>query len=128
MLGSTTDGPSNDVEAGMIFQQSPLPLTAVPRGTLVDVVVSTGPEMVTVPDVSTQCLAVGGARQALSAVGLVMELSTDTAPANPACPNLSRIVGADPAGGRAGPVRIDRDRVPGLGRAAHAVTMWFATE
>ncbi|MGZ8661612.1 MAG: PASTA domain-containing protein, partial [Actinomycetota bacterium] len=98
-LGSATQGPSNDFEAGLIFQQDPVAGDAVPDGSLVDVVVSTGPEMVTVPDVSTQCLSIGGARNALKAVGLVPTLSPDTAPANPACPNLSRIVAQDPAAG-----------------------------
>ncbi|MGZ5294547.1 MAG: Stk1 family PASTA domain-containing Ser/Thr kinase [Actinomycetota bacterium] len=98
-LGSATQGPSNDFEAGLIFQQDPVAGDAVPDGSLVDVVVSTGPEMVTVPDVSTQCLSIGGARNALKAVGLVATLSPDTAPANPACPNLSRIVAQDPAAG-----------------------------
>ena len=98
-LGSAKQGPSNDYEAGLIFQQDPAAGDAAPKGTLVDVVVSTGPEMVAVPDVSTGCLSIGGARNALSAVGLVLELSPDTAPANPACPNLSRIVAQDPQTG-----------------------------
>jgi serine/threonine-protein kinase len=98
-LGSATQGPSNDYASGLIFQQTPAAGDAVPKGTLVDVVVSTGPEMVTVPDVSTQCLSIGGARNALKNVGLVAQLSSDTAPANPACPNLSRIVAQDPQAG-----------------------------
>ena len=98
-LGSATQGPSNDFDVGLIFQQDPAAGDAVPKGTLVDVVVSTGPEMVAVPDVSTTCLSIGGARNALKAVGLELVLSPDTAPANPACPNLSRIVAQDPAAG-----------------------------
>ena len=98
-LGSATQGPSNDFDAGLIFQQDPAAGDAVPEGTLVDVVVSTGPEMVAVPDVSTTCLSIGGARNALKAVGLALVLSPDTAPANPACPNLTRIVAQDPAAG-----------------------------
>jgi eukaryotic-like serine/threonine-protein kinase len=98
-LGSPTQGPSNDFDVGLIFQQDPIAGDAVPKGTLVDVVVSTGPEMVTVPDVSTTCLSIGGARNALKAVGLELVLSADTAPANPACPNLTRIVAQDPQAG-----------------------------
>jgi serine/threonine-protein kinase len=98
-LGSATQGPSNEFEAGLIFQQDPAAGDAVEKGTLVDVVVSTGPETVTVPDVSTQCLSIGGARQALKDVGLVLALSDETAPMNPACPNASRIVAQDPQAG-----------------------------
>ena len=127
-LGSPTQGPSNDFDVGLIFQQDPAAGDAVPQGTLVDVVVSTGPEMVAVPDVSTQCLSIGGARKALKAVGLALVLSPDTAPANPACPNLSRIVAQDPAAGNQVQFGSSVTVFQGADVLPVAVTMWFATE
>ena len=56
------------------------------RVRVVDVVVSTGPEKVTVPDVSTGCLSMGAARKALKDAGLEAEVG-DPQPSVPDCPN-----------------------------------------
>ena len=70
----------------------------VAPGSVVDVVVSTGPEQVTVPDVSTGCLSMGGARKALKDAGLETEVG-DPQPSVPDCPNNNRIIGQEPAAG-----------------------------
>ena len=65
---------------------------------MVDVVVSTGPEQVTVPDVSTGCLSMGAASKALKDAGLEAE-EGDPQPSVPDCPNDSKIIGQEPAAG-----------------------------
>ena len=65
---------------------------------MIDVFVSTGPEQVTVPDVSTGCLSTGSARKALKDAGLETEVG-DPQPSVPDCPNPSRIIGQEPAAG-----------------------------
>ena len=64
----------------------------------VDVVVSSGPEMVAVPDVTTGCLSLGAAKKAITDAGLVPVEGTPVAQ-NPGCVNASRIAFQDPAAG-----------------------------
>ena len=97
-LGSQQSEPSSDFPEGEIIRTSPAEGDEVEVGTAVDVVTSTGPEIVTVPDVSTQCLSRGGANQALKAVGLVLEFG-EAVPSVPECTNPNRIVGQSPAAG-----------------------------
>ena len=66
-------------------------------GQVIDVFVSTGPELVTVPDVSSGCLAIPQARRDLEAVGLILEVG-DAFP-SAECPNPARIVAQDTAAG-----------------------------
>jgi serine/threonine-protein kinase len=98
-LGSQLQEPSNEIPSGQIVRSEPAAGEEVEPGTAVDVVVSTGPEMVEVPDVSSACLSIGAARQALTAAGLVLEVG-EPVPSNPEqCPNPSRILAQDPAPG-----------------------------
>ena len=98
-LGSQLQEPSSEIPSGQIVRSEPAAGEEVEPGTAVDVVVSTGPEMVEVPDVSSACLSIGAARQALTAVGLVLE-EGEPVPSNPEqCPNPSRILAQDPAAG-----------------------------
>jgi beta-lactam-binding protein with PASTA domain len=54
--------------------------------------------MVTVPDVMSDCLSIGGARKAISDAGLEPALGSPV-PSNPECPNPNRIIGQDPLPG-----------------------------
>ena len=64
-LGSTLQEASADIDEGLVIRSEPAVDAEVEPGSAVDIYVSTGPEMVEVPDVSTGCLSVGAARQAL---------------------------------------------------------------
>jgi serine/threonine-protein kinase len=97
-IGSQTSGPSADIPIGHIVSQNPLPAAEVTKGTFVDVVISTGPQLVTVPDVVTDCLTVAQAQQRITDAGLVPVVS-GTAPVNPGCPNTGKIAAQSPAAG-----------------------------
>ena len=91
---------------------SPPPASEIEQDSVVDVFVSTGPEQVTVPDVSTGCLSMGGARKALKDAGLETEVG-DPQPSVPDCPNPNRIIGQEPAGGNHVGCRFGGDDLPG---------------
>jgi beta-lactam-binding protein with PASTA domain/predicted Ser/Thr protein kinase len=97
-IGSQTSGPSADIPIGHIVGQTPLPDAEVTKGTFVDVVISTGPQLVTVPDVVTDCLTVAQAQQRITDAGLIPVVS-GTAPVNPGCPNTGKIAAQSPAPG-----------------------------
>ena len=97
-IGSQTSGPSADFPAGQIFSQNPAAGQPVTKGTFVDVVTSTGPQMVTVPDVVSGCLTVAQAQQLLTDAGLKPVVS-GTAPVNPGCPNTGKIAAQSPTAG-----------------------------
>jgi beta-lactam-binding protein with PASTA domain/predicted Ser/Thr protein kinase len=98
VLGSQFQESSSTVDAGQITRSDPAALDEVEKGSAVDVFVSTGPELVEVPDVSSSCLSVGGARSALSDVGLEMTIGSPV-PTNPSCVNDNRIMGQEPLAG-----------------------------
>ncbi|MGH2540270.1 MAG: PASTA domain-containing protein, partial [Actinomycetota bacterium] len=97
-LGSTLREPSSEIDEGLVIRSDPAVGEEAERGSPVDIVVSTGPETVTVPDVSTGCLSIGAANQILRDAGLVLARG-DPAPSIPECPNQNRIVAQDPAAG-----------------------------
>ncbi|HET6712313.1 MAG TPA: Stk1 family PASTA domain-containing Ser/Thr kinase [Actinomycetota bacterium] len=97
-LGSTLQEASADIDEGLVIRSEPAVDAEVEPGSAVDIYVSTGPEMVEVPDVSTGCLSVGGANQLLRPLGLLLE-EGEPAPSTPDCPNPSRIIGQEPAPG-----------------------------
>ncbi|MGH3034260.1 MAG: Stk1 family PASTA domain-containing Ser/Thr kinase [Gaiellaceae bacterium] len=72
------EAPSNDVEAGLVFDQNPDPDVEAARGSTVQITVSTGPEQATVPDVLGETRQ--DARQILRDAGFdvnVEEIPTD---------------------------------------------------
>ena len=95
-LGSKTDQPSDTVAQGHIVSQSPTAGQKAKTGSLVDVVVSSGPSSVTVPDVT--CLSFGAAKSELTKLGLNV-VDGGEAPPNPLCPNKNKIAAQDPAPG-----------------------------
>ncbi len=98
VLGSQSEQPSDGIDAGHIISQAPLANTEAAKGTPVDVVVSTGPEITTVSVPDVTCLSYGQAKARLNGVGL--EISLDgTAPPNPLCSNPNKIAAQDPSTG-----------------------------
>jgi beta-lactam-binding protein with PASTA domain len=97
-LGSQLPESSSTVDSGLVTRSDPASGDPVEPNSAVDVYVSTGPEQVTVPDVSTGCLSVGAARGMLKDIGLLMEVG-EKQPSIPDCPNGARIVAQDTAAG-----------------------------
>jgi len=97
-LGSRTPEANADIEVDRVIRSEPAAGEPVAPGSVVDVVVSTGPEQVTVPDVSTGCLSKGAASKALKDAGLEAQ-EGDPQPSVPDCPNANRIIGQEPPAG-----------------------------
>jgi beta-lactam-binding protein with PASTA domain/predicted Ser/Thr protein kinase len=94
-LGSQTPQASVDFDEGHIISQAPPPADEVERGTPVDVVVSTGPEVTTVKVPDVTCLSFGQAKSILASQGLGIN-PAGTAPANPLCSNPNKIASQTP--------------------------------
>ncbi|MBA3765263.1 MAG: PASTA domain-containing protein [Actinobacteria bacterium] len=97
-LGSRLEEASIEFDVGEIIRSDPPADADVEPGTAIDVYVSTGPETVIVPDVSTGCLSRGGANKILRDAELVLELG-EAVPSTPECPNPNRIIGQEPLAG-----------------------------
>jgi eukaryotic-like serine/threonine-protein kinase len=93
-LGSKPEAPSDTVAVGHIISQNPPAGTRVKPNSLIDVVVSSGPSQVTLPDVT--CLTFAAAKTQLVALHLNV-VNGGPAPANPVCPDANRISTMDPA-------------------------------
>jgi serine/threonine-protein kinase len=84
---------SDDVERGLVIESVPAAGAQVEVGSTVTIVVSTGPDQVSVPDVVGS--SVGEARSELEAAGLAVEVTREeTQDADP-----DTVVGQDPEGG-----------------------------
>jgi eukaryotic-like serine/threonine-protein kinase len=81
-LGDVREENDETVPEDRIISQSPEAFSEVPRGSAVDVVVSTGPSVVIVPDVT--CMSLAAAEAQLTGLGLEPQLGED-APPNPEC-------------------------------------------
>ena len=97
-LGSTIPEANADVEPDLVIRSQPAEGDEVPPETVIDIYISTGPEMVEVPDVSSACLSYGGARKLIIAQGLV-PAKGDPVPSTDACANASRIIAQEPLAG-----------------------------
>jgi serine/threonine-protein kinase len=95
-LGSKTEQPSDTVTAGHILGQDPAAGVKVKKGSLVDVVLSTGPKSFPLPDVT--CLSFGKAKTKLVGLGLQV-VDGGTAPSDPLCPEPNKIAVQDPSAG-----------------------------
>jgi serine/threonine-protein kinase len=102
VLGEVTQQNDQDVPEGQIISQSPAAGESVPRDTPVNVVVSAGPSVVIVPDVT--CLSFENAKAQLTGLGLQAQLG-DRGPVNTDCPtNPDLIADQDtPAGSQVDP-------------------------
>jgi len=94
-LGVVTPAASEE-PVGLVISQDPAAFVDVPPATAVDVVISSGPGIVTVPDV--ECFTFGHARAVLQQNGLQVAEEEGTAE-NPQCPNLNRVAAQDPLPG-----------------------------
>ncbi len=92
-IGNKTETTSDQCQTGEVIDQSPAAGQRVPRGTLVDVTIVSGPSTVTVADYS--CFPYGKAATELSKLGLNATLG-GTAPMLPQCPNTNRVAAQDP--------------------------------
>jgi beta-lactam-binding protein with PASTA domain/predicted Ser/Thr protein kinase len=88
-LGQATYEAHQSVPEDRIISQDPEAFTDVQKGTAVNVVVSTGPSLVIVPDVT--CKTLEAAQAELDGVGLSSRVGDD-APANLDCPNRPELV------------------------------------
>jgi eukaryotic-like serine/threonine-protein kinase len=114
-LGLEPAGPeeelSDTVDEGEVTRTDPAAGEEVEAGTPVTIFVSSGPEIVTVPDVT--CQPFGSAQRDLSAAGLVPVASTETVPPNPLCPNNpNKVAAQDPGQGEVVPVGTEVELFP----------------
>ncbi|MGH2681008.1 MAG: Stk1 family PASTA domain-containing Ser/Thr kinase [Actinomycetota bacterium] len=101
VLGEQTPQNDQDIPEGEIISQEPPAGEEVPRDTPVNVVVSAGPSVVIVPDLSCQSYA--SAKAELEGLGLVAELADPVLP-RPECPNPVNVAQQDtPAGSQVDP-------------------------
>jgi eukaryotic-like serine/threonine-protein kinase len=91
-LGAQTEESSDTIEEGRIISQSPGAGEEVPKDTPVDVVVSTGQPLVTVPDVL--CRTYASAKEELQGLGLQVELGEPVLP-RPECPAAVNVAQQD---------------------------------
>ncbi|HEV2907357.1 MAG TPA: Stk1 family PASTA domain-containing Ser/Thr kinase [Actinomycetota bacterium] len=94
-IGATPSEASDEVEEGLIISQSPAPEEEAPAGSAVDVVVSSGPETVEVPNVICDDLEV--ARDKIRGAGL--KLKRGTPENSDVCPDPGTIARTDPVEG-----------------------------
>jgi beta-lactam-binding protein with PASTA domain len=94
-IGATPSEASDEVEQGLIISQSPAPEEEAPAGSAVDVVVSSGPETVEVPNVICDDLEV--ARDKIRGAGL--KLKRGTPENSDVCPDPGTIARTDPVEG-----------------------------
>jgi eukaryotic-like serine/threonine-protein kinase len=91
VLGEVTQQNDQDVPEGDIISQSPTAGEKVPKDTPVNVVVSAGPSVVIVPDVT--CLSFASAKDQLAGLGLDAVLG-DRGPSNTGCPTEPELIAA----------------------------------
>jgi eukaryotic-like serine/threonine-protein kinase len=93
-VGKTTKNSSDTVPDGRIISQNPSAGDQAAKGSAVDLVISTGQQLVTVPDL--QCQPIGQAQAHLQQVGLTMAQSGNTSFVS-ACPHAGRVASQSPA-------------------------------
>ncbi len=93
---STQTAPSDTIPAGSIVTQDPPANSSVKVGSPVDVVLSSGPGTVVLPDVT--CISFAAASSQLSGLGL-KPVFAGTAPMLAQCPKPARVAAMDPAAG-----------------------------
>jgi serine/threonine-protein kinase len=93
-IGKTTKQSSDTILDGRVISQDPAGAGQAPKGSAVDLVISTGQQLVTVPDL--QCQPIGQAQAHLQQVGLTMAQSGNTSFVS-ACPHAGRVASQSPA-------------------------------
>jgi beta-lactam-binding protein with PASTA domain/predicted Ser/Thr protein kinase len=100
VLGEPTPQNDESVPEGQIISQDPAAGEQVPKDTPVNVVVSAGPSVVIVDDVT--CLTYSTAKARLEGLGLEVQLGDPVLP-RPECPSLVNVAQQDTAPGTAVP-------------------------
>jgi eukaryotic-like serine/threonine-protein kinase len=100
VLGETTEQNDQDIPEGEIISQDPSAGVEVPEESPVNVVVSGGPSVVIVPDVT--CRTYASAKAELQGLGLEPQLGDPVLP-RPECPSLVNIAQQDTPPGSAVP-------------------------
>ncbi len=95
-LGTPTTQPSSQPE-GAVISQNPPPHELAAKGSTVDIVLSSGPGTVTVPDV--RCESFSLAKKDLKDIGLNAEISSELVAINPFCPNGNKVADQNPSPG-----------------------------
>ena len=130
-VGTATQQTSNTVAAGKVISQDPTSGSSVAQGSQVKLVISSGPQMVSVPNVEglTQDAATTAITEAKLTVGTVTQQSSNTVAAG-------NVIGQDPAGASSaaqgfpvnlvissGPQMMTVPNVEGLTQAAATTTI-----
>ena len=100
ILGETTEQNNQEVPEGQIISQDPVAGEEVPEESPVNVVVSGGPSVVIVPDVT--CRTYASAKAELQGLGLDPQLGDPVLP-RPECPSLVNVAQQDTPPGSAVP-------------------------
>lgn len=95
-FGNATQAPSSTVSEGSVISVDPGVGTSVPKNSVVQMVVSTGPEQARVPSVTGQNEA--NATETLKGAGFNVNVKFQSVPAGD--PNIGRVISQDPAGNR----------------------------
>jgi serine/threonine-protein kinase len=96
-IGGPEEQPSATVPAGQVIGTDPAAGTSLEKGDRVTVIVSSGAEQVSVPDVRNQ--AESSATQTLQNRGFEVKVVTKSVPSGD--PSIGRVISQDPAGGTA---------------------------
>ena len=94
---SAVEEASADVDEGDVIRTEPPEGTEITLDTPITIFVSTGPDLVAVPEV--RCLSFNAAQNRLENAGLNAVISSDTVEINPACPLGNKVASQDPAPG-----------------------------
>ena len=95
--GETIQQASADVPVDQVIGFQPPAGTEVQPGDTVDIIVSTGPDTVAVPEV--RCQSFPSAQNELDRAGLMGVISDQTVEVNPACPLGNKVASQDPPTG-----------------------------
>jgi eukaryotic-like serine/threonine-protein kinase len=93
-VGKTTKQSSDNILDGRVISQDPAGAAQAPKGSAIDLVVSTGQQLVTVPDL--QCQPIAQAQKHLQDQGLTLAQSGNTSFVS-ACPHAGRVASQSPA-------------------------------
>jgi beta-lactam-binding protein with PASTA domain/tRNA A-37 threonylcarbamoyl transferase component Bud32 len=91
------DQASDEVDEGLVIGTQPSAGTEVEPESDVVIIVSSGPQSVSVPEVT--CLSFGAAQNQIRQAGLNPVQSSDTVAINPRCPLGNKVADQDPAAG-----------------------------
>lgn len=94
-IGAVQSQVDDEIPEGLIISQSPAPEEEIPAGSAVDVIVSSGPETVEVPNVICDDLEL--ARDKIRSAGLKLKRATPEF--SDACPDPGTIARTDPEAG-----------------------------